>query len=108
MLIPPILSRAYQEELLLEIFEVLQPFVSEDAVLNFQVFLPPFITYLVYKSAAIFTVRLQVGDMTLRSLNMLKAMRRFLQLVSGRWLIAGKFILNCISEAIAEQIKLIS
>lgn len=94
VLIPPILSRAYKEELLLDICEVVRPFVEEDTVLNFQLLLPPFITYLVYKGAIILTRRLQMGDVALSSMKMLKAMRIFLKLVSARWLIAGEFILT--------------
>ena len=77
--------------MLSDIVDVVRPFVEEDSILNFQLLLPPFITYLLYKGATILTRRLQMGDMTLSSIKMLKTMRRFLKLVSGRWLIAGEF-----------------
>lgn len=87
-LIPPILARRKKQELLLEIFEVILPFVEGRALLEFRL-LPPFIAYLVHKGAAILTVRLQRGDLALQGLRMLKSMRAFLELISSRWLIAG-------------------
>lgn len=92
VLIPRILSRAYREEMLSDIANAVRPFVEEDSVLNFELFLPPFVTYLTYKCATILTARLQIGNMTLPSIKMLKLMRSFLKLVSGRWLIAAYFL----------------
>jgi hypothetical protein len=105
VLIPRILSRAYREEMLSDIVNVVRPFVEEDSVLNFELFLPPFITYLAYKCATIFTARLQIGNMTLPSIKMLKSMRGFLKLVSGRWLIAGEFIIRGIFVTVTELLK---
>jgi hypothetical protein len=94
VLIPPILSWKTKEELLLGVFEMVRPFVDEGAVLDFQL-LPPFVTYLAYKGAMIFTTRLRTGaDLPLSSMKMLKSMRSFLKLVSSRWLIASESILH--------------
>jgi hypothetical protein len=89
ILIPPILARKKKEGLLAEILEVIQPFVEGGAVLDFQL-LSPFITYLVHKGATIATARLNRGNLVLPTLMMLKSMRRFLKLVSSRWLITSE------------------
>jgi hypothetical protein len=48
---------------------------------------------------------LQIGNMTLPSIKMLKSMRGFLKLVSGRWLIASEFIIRGIFVTVTELLK---
>jgi hypothetical protein len=48
---------------------------------------------------------LQIGNMTLPSIKMLKSMRGFLKLVSGRWLIACEFITRGIFITLTELLK---
>jgi hypothetical protein len=52
--------------------------------------LPPFITYLIYKGAAILTERLRTGDESSENIQRLKSLRYALRSVSNRWLGAGK------------------
>jgi hypothetical protein len=80
-------SNEYKEQLILEIFEVVQPFVKGNVVLNFQL-LPPFIMHLVYKGAAILTERFRIGEISAQCIKMLKSMRGFLKLISTRWAVA--------------------
>ncbi|PVH74506.1 hypothetical protein DL98DRAFT_499702 [Cadophora sp. DSE1049] len=76
--------------------EMIQPYLEGNEMVDFKI-LPPFLVYLVYKCAAIVTERLRVGEETLPNWNALKGLRRFLELLSQRWL-AGKRYLRLLDE----------
>lgn len=52
--------------------------------------IPPFITHLVYKTAAVLTRRLQVDSESRKPLEQLKSLRNFLQSAGHRWLGASE------------------
>jgi hypothetical protein len=53
--------------------------------------LPPFVTFLVYKAAALITERLWIGGDSNEGLRKLRILRNFLTIVGERWLGAGEW-----------------
>lgn len=76
--------------LIATISTAVQPFVMGTQTLDFNVF-PPFVTFLVYKAAAIVTERLWMDIDHNEGLKKLRILRGFLKLVSTRWLACGEF-----------------
>lgn len=71
------------------IVQMVQPFSEGQDVIDIGN-LPPFITFLVYKAAAIVTESLRIGDGSKKGLRRLRTLRDFLKLLSRRWRAAGK------------------
>jgi hypothetical protein len=60
--------------------------------------LPPFVTFLVYKAAAIVTERLVPTPNENEGLKQLRILRNFLRIVGERWLGCGEFVLVRLRE----------
>ena len=68
----------------------IEPFTLGTQSLDFDL-LPPFITFSVYKAAAIVTERLLRDTDSNEELKQLRILRRFLRMVGKRWLSCGEF-----------------
>lgn len=80
---------SYLDVLVGDIVNIVKPF-TEDKTRGDMNLLPPFIVYLVYKAAETVTENLPIYDYSKASLERLKVFRRFLRLISDRWLAGGK------------------
>jgi hypothetical protein len=74
--------------LLSDLTIAMEPFIAGRQSINFD-FLPPFVTFLVYKAAAIVTERLLMNRDSNDGLKQLKIMRSFLGIMKERWLGCG-------------------
>lgn len=84
-----IVANASLDALIEVILKFVEPFSEAKHDVNHSI-LPPFITYLVYKAAAILTEKIRSGDDSSKSLGKLKSLRYVLRSVNNRWLGAGK------------------
>jgi hypothetical protein len=66
-----------------------EPFTLGTQSIDFNI-LPPFVTFLVYKAAALVTERLLVGSDSNEGLTILRNIRNFLRVVGERWLGCGE------------------
>ncbi|KAG9232373.1 hypothetical protein BJ875DRAFT_81705 [Amylocarpus encephaloides] len=57
-----------------------------------QLMLPPFVTYLLFKAASIFTERIKKGDNSTASMDKLRIFRDMLRMVNDRWRVAGRYL----------------
>ncbi|KAF8863900.1 hypothetical protein BDZ45DRAFT_582934 [Acephala macrosclerotiorum] len=73
------------------ITSIVEPFILGTQNLNFNI-LPPFVTFLVYKAAAIVTERLWMDINPNEGLRKLRTLRGFLKLVSTRWLACERYL----------------
>ncbi|KAH8819837.1 hypothetical protein F5884DRAFT_892822 [Xylogone sp. PMI_703] len=73
-----------------DICTMIRPFIEGEDVLDMKS-IPPFITYLVYKAAALITHNMLNCDDQKRLLQRLKLLRAFLRLISKRWLVAERY-----------------
>jgi len=71
------------------ITSTVEPFTLGAQSIDFN-FLPPFVTFLVYKAAAIVTQRLLMDSDSNEGLNQLRILRNFLRIVKERWLGCGE------------------
>jgi hypothetical protein len=75
--------------LLSTITSTVEPFILGTQSIDFN-FLPPFVTFLVYKTAAIVTERLLIHSDSNEGLKKLRILRKFLRIVGERWLGCGE------------------
>ena len=71
------------------ITSTVEPFILGTQSIDFN-FLPPFVTFLVYKAAAIITERLLTNSGSNEELKKLRILRNFLRIVGERWLGCGE------------------
>ncbi len=69
----------------------IEPFVLGTEPLDFNL-LPPFVIFLVYKTAAVVTDRLLAGNDSIEGLRQLRILRNFLRIVGERWLACGELV----------------
>ena len=72
------------------IISTIEPFILGIELINFQR-LPPFITFMVYKAAAIITNRILLSNDYSNGLRDLKICRLFLSILGERWLSCSEF-----------------
>ncbi|KAH8703840.1 hypothetical protein BGW36DRAFT_287451 [Talaromyces proteolyticus] len=77
--------------LLTAVTTTVEPFVSGAETIDFSR-LPPFIIFLVYKTAALVTERLLMGIDSNEGLKRLRILRTFLRMVSARWLCCERYL----------------
>ena len=85
------LATSSLSSLLIAITDMVHPFVSGERSLNLDR-LPPFITFLVYKTASLITERIWMASDSNEALQRLQTLRGFLKLVNARWLCCSTFI----------------
>ncbi|KAH8663395.1 hypothetical protein BGZ60DRAFT_411213 [Tricladium varicosporioides] len=73
------------------ICSTVEPFAQGTQSIDFKCF-PPFVTFLVYKAAAIITERLLAGNDSNEGLKNLRSLRRFLGIVGERWLGCERYL----------------
>jgi hypothetical protein len=71
------------------ITSTVEPFTLSTQSIDFNL-LPPFVTFLVYKAAAIVTERLLIDIDSNEGLKKLRILRKFLRVVGERWLGCGE------------------
>lgn len=71
------------------ITSTVEPFTLGTQYVDFN-FLPPFVTFLVYKAAAIVTERLLTTSDSNEGLRKLRILRNFLMIMGERWLSCGE------------------
>ncbi|KAH8593115.1 hypothetical protein B0O99DRAFT_628120 [Bisporella sp. PMI_857] len=84
------------ESLLEDILKTTEPFHEGKVVSNARP-VTPFITYIVYKAASIFTEKLRMGNGSEKSVQSLRSLRNTLRLISQRWH-AGERYLKLLDE----------
>jgi hypothetical protein len=85
------LATSALKPLLIAVVDAVYPFVSGERTLHLDR-LPPFITFLVYKTASLMTERIWMASDSNEMLQRLRILRKFLELVNARWLCCGSYV----------------